>query len=146
MNNNGVTLIELLIVIIVLGIISAFSVISVANIVENTSIKADAHNAEVLEESVLTAYEEGVIIIKNNRLYNTVSKRAYSGTGSWFFEDMDPYLDIRVRPQSKVAANPYNVDGDKQYKFWFTVRGRDVDLFYYDENRDKVILNTFTLD
>jgi|LGVF01.2.fsa_nt_gb type IV pilus assembly protein PilA len=44
-NNKGVTLVELLIVIVVLGIISAFAVPAVGNIIENTrkdSIHADA--------------------------------------------------------------------------------------------------------
>jgi hypothetical protein len=58
-----------------MGILAAFSINVVGNIVESTAIKADEHNAEVLEEVITTAFDDGVLIIKNNRLFNTVSNR-----------------------------------------------------------------------
>jgi hypothetical protein len=80
-----------------------------------------------------------VLIIKNNRLFNTVSNRWYSGTGSWFNDDMLLYLDSRVRPQSKVASHNNNLDGDHKYKFWFSVKNNTVDIFYYDDTKAKII-------
>ena len=145
MNKFGVTLIELLIVIVVMGLIAAFSVITVGNIVENTAVKVDEQNAEILEDVMKTAYLDGTLTIKNNRVWNNSSNRGYSGTGSWFFEDMDGYLENRVRPQSEVAKNRHNIDGDGLYKFWFLVSGDDVSIFYWDENRQRVILSTFEM-
>ncbi len=51
MNNKGVTLIELLIVIVVLGIISAFAVPSVSAIIENTEKDKVYNAALIIEES-----------------------------------------------------------------------------------------------
>lgn len=48
MKNNGVTLVELLIVIVVTGIIAAFTVVSVGNIIENTQISVDSYNVDEL--------------------------------------------------------------------------------------------------
>jgi prepilin-type N-terminal cleavage/methylation domain-containing protein len=146
MNNRGITLLELLIVVVVLGIVGSFGVVAVGNIVENTAKKVDQENAEILEDVIKTAAVDGTLIIQSNRLYNTSSNRAYSGTGSWFFEDMKGYIDNRVRPQSEVAKNNYNKDGDSKYKFLFSVKNGDIEIFYYDSNKTKIVLVTFRID
>ncbi|MEC9484394.1 MAG: prepilin-type N-terminal cleavage/methylation domain-containing protein [Candidatus Izemoplasma sp.] len=51
MNNKGVTLIELLIVIVVLGIISAFAIPAVGNIIENTEKGAVYNDALQIENA-----------------------------------------------------------------------------------------------
>jgi prepilin-type N-terminal cleavage/methylation domain-containing protein len=48
MNQKGLTLIELLIVIVVVGIISGFTIIQVGNIVENSRISVDSFNLSTL--------------------------------------------------------------------------------------------------
>lgn len=51
MNNKGVTLIELLIVIVVLGIISAFAIPAVGTIIENTEKDAIVADALAIENA-----------------------------------------------------------------------------------------------
>lgn len=146
MNNKAVTLVELLIVIVVMGIISAFSVISVGNIIENTNQKVDDGNVEILEDAIQKAAYDGTLKIQNNKIYNTVSNRSYSGTGTWFFEDMLGYIENRVQPQSEVAQNNYNKDGNNGSKFLFYVKNGDISIFYYDSDKNKIVLNTFRID
>lgn len=145
MKNRGVTLIELLIVIVVMGIIATFTIILVDDIIENTKDKVDLRNAEILEDTIKQAYYFGDIEIRNNRLYNTVSERAYSGTGTWFFDDMDGYIDNRVEVQSEVGQNNYNLNGG-YYKFWFDLDGTEVTIYYYNSERQKVNIYTFILE
>ncbi|PIC58044.1 prepilin-type cleavage/methylation domain-containing protein [Sporosarcina sp. P12(2017)] len=47
-NNKGLTLVELLGVIVILGIISAIAIPSISNIVVNTRIKSEKNNAVLL--------------------------------------------------------------------------------------------------
>ncbi len=145
MNYKGITIVELLITIVVMAIIATFTIITVGDIIKNTRDNVDLRNAEMLEDTIKQAYDFGEIEIRNNRLYNTVSERAYSGTGTWFFEDMDGFIDNRVEVQSEVGANKHNLNGG-YYKFWFDVSGNEVTIFYYDENKDKVNIHTFILD
>ncbi len=51
MNNKGVTLIELLIVIVVMGIISAFAIPAVGSIIENTQLDAVYADAIAVENA-----------------------------------------------------------------------------------------------
>jgi len=55
MNNKGVTLIELLIVIVVMGIISAFAIPAVGTIIENTQ-KDSVYNDALLFENAAKMY------------------------------------------------------------------------------------------
>lgn len=147
MKNKGVTIVELLIVIVVMGLIASFTIVIVDDIIENTRESVDVRNAEILENAIKQAYYHGEIEIRNNRLYNTVSERSYSGTGSWFFEDMTGYIDNRVTVQAEIGQNSHNIDGGGQYyKFWFRVQGENVTIFYWDEDKDRVELLTFTLN
>ena len=145
MNNKGVTLIELLIVIVVMGIIAGFTIILVDDIIDNTKDKVDLRNAEFLEDAITQAYYFGDIEIRNNRLYNTVTERAYSGTGTWFFDDMGGYIDNRVEVQSEVGHNNHNLNGG-YYKFWFLLDGHEVTIYYYDSDKTRVEIYTFILD
>lgn len=143
MNMKGLTLIELLIVIVVIGIIAGFAIPTYTGIVSRAQEAADDYNLEYLGDTIETAYYDGTLIIKNNRLYNTKSERSYSGTGSWFVEDMKEYLGSRLVPQIQEAQNPYNKDsGDGFYKFWFDIEDDHVNIFYYDTNKDKVVVAT----
>ena len=53
-NNNGVTLVELLIVIVVMGIIAAFSIPAVGTIIENTNKDAILNDAIQIEQASKT--------------------------------------------------------------------------------------------
>lgn len=146
MRDKGVTLIEVLIVIVIMGIIAAFAVPTIGNIVENAQSEVDDYNIEFLATTIETAYADGTLTIKNNRLYNNSTNRGYSGTGSWFVEDMGPYIGNRVIPQLEEANNSYNKDsGDGLIKYWFQVDGNNVHIYYWNDSREKVILTTAEL-
>ena len=90
---------------------------------------------------------EGNIIIRNGRLYNTISRRGYAGTGSWFYEDFDGYIKNKIIPESSLAQNNHNYDqGTGMYKFLFSVKGEEVTIYYFDHNRSRVNLHSFTLN
>ncbi|PAT01575.1 hypothetical protein CI105_05740 [Candidatus Izimaplasma bacterium ZiA1] len=146
MNQKGVTLIELLIVIVVMGIIAAFSIVALDDIITNTSEQVDEYNVKLLEDKIELAIADGTLTIRNNKLYNTVTKRSYAGTGSWFVEDMLNYLGSRVIPIVPEAKNIHNLDGgDGNYKFWFGVKTNKVEIFYYDISRTKVVLGEIAI-
>lgn len=145
MNNKGVTLIELLIVIIVMGILATVAISNIGSIIENQRQKVDQANAEYLSEVISLAYLDGNISIKNNRLYNNDTERGYTGTGSWFFEDMSGYVQNRIVPEATIAQNRHNVNGST-YRFLFSVSGQEVTVFYYNENRGRIDLHTFELE
>jgi prepilin-type N-terminal cleavage/methylation domain-containing protein len=145
MNNKGVTLMELMIVIIVMGILAAFTTMSISSIVENQKEKVDQANAEYLGDAISLAYLDGNIIIQNNRLWNTSTNRGYAGTGSWFYDDMAGYISNRLVPQASIAENTYNASGGT-YRFLFSVSGNQVTVYYYDPSKTRINLHTFTLE
>ncbi len=68
MNSKGLTLIELLIVIVVLGIIAAFAVGNVDAITDNARVGVDSYNLDVLNE--VTEKYGNTISIVNNDIFN----------------------------------------------------------------------------
>ena len=145
MNSKGVTLVEMLIVVIVMGIIASISIISITTIIENQREKVDQANAEFLGDVISLAYLDGNIVIENNRLYNTTTERGYTGTGTWFFDDMGGYIQNRLVPEASIAQNKYNKNGGT-YRFLFSVNGDEVTVFYYDEAKKRIDLHAFTLE
>ena len=140
MNNRGMTLVELLIVIVVMGIIAAFTVVSVGNIIQNTTEKVDEYNAQFVADQMEDLFMLGTLEIKNGRAFNTLTNRSYSGTGKSFYTDLEGSIGSRVIPIIPEAQNNYNKTGDGVYKFWFQVDGDEVNIFYWDEDKERVIL------
>ena len=136
---------ELMIVIIVMGILAFFATMSVSGILENQRKKVDQANAEYLGDAIGLAHLDGNISIKNGRLYNNDTERGYGGTGTWFFDDMEGYIQNRIVPRASIAQNRHNANGGT-YRFLFSVTGNDVTVFYYDEGRSRINLHTFTLE
>ena len=50
-NQKGMTLVELLAVIVILGLVAAIGTIAVGNIVDNSKTKADERKAEMIEQA-----------------------------------------------------------------------------------------------
>ena len=145
MNKRGLTLVELLIVIVVMSIIAGFTITSVGNIITNTQDGVDVLNAKQLEDALKQAYYNGEVEIRNNKFYNTISNRSYVGTGGWFFEDLAGYIDNRVEPQAAIAQNNYNKNG-AYYRFYFRISGNEVTVFYWDQDKVAVDIYTFILE
>lgn len=140
MNNKGVTLIELLIVIVVVGIVSAFGIVTVGDIIKNTADKVDNYNAEYIADAMEDLFQIGTLDIKNNKVHHTISNRSYSGTGKAFYKDMDGAFSSRIIPVTPEAQNDYNKTGDGVYKFWFLVETSVVKIYYWDKDKVKVII------
>ena len=58
MNQKGITIIELLIVIVVIGLISAFGVVAVGNIIENTREDSFVNTANTMVSAATNAYNQ----------------------------------------------------------------------------------------
>ncbi len=103
-NHKGVTLVELLIVIVVLGVIASISLVAVGRVVQNTRINVDHENAERLNQSTRlyrlsnpnqTAFEEGVLssealmVLLNEEGFidDIVEPQARDGSFSWDFDN-----------------------------------------------------------
>jgi type IV pilus assembly protein PilA len=82
MNNKGVTLVELLIVIVVLGIISAFAIPAVGTIIENAE-KSSVYNDALMIENAAKLY------CQDN--YEVCEDSGFSNTLAW--EDIYSYVD-----------------------------------------------------
>ena len=140
MNNKGLTLVELLVVIVVMGIVASFTVVSVGNIIQNASEKVDEYNAQFVAEQMEDLFLIGTLEIKSGRVYNTITKRGYSGTGKSFYTDLEGEIGSRVIPIVPEAQNNYNKTGDGVYKFWFQVKGDIVNIYYWNEDKEIVII------
>lgn len=104
MTNKGVTLIELLIVIVVLGIISAFSVVAVGEIIKNTKIKADLNNLDTLNQATENYVNRD----------NITTTDVFEGIDTDYYR-IDSllslgYIDQRITPQQEDASFGWNVD------------------------------------
>ena len=97
MNNKGVTLIELLIVIVVLGIISAFAIPAVGSIIENTERGAVYNDALQVENAARVFCQENATIdicdgSANNTLY-VDDADITTGTTQETYGGLEDYID-----------------------------------------------------
>lgn len=103
MNNKGVTLIELLIVIVVLGVIGGFTIVQVSSIVDNSRIEVDSFNLSTLTsvtENFAEAYPSGTSDVFDG--YSDNDARMLALVDSKF-------LDTRIVAQQKDAYFDWNV-------------------------------------
>jgi type IV pilus assembly protein PilA len=98
MNNKGVTLVELLIVIVVLGIISAFAIPAVGTIVENAE-KSSVYNDALMVENAAKLYCQD----------NSSDTTCDSGTLT--FTEFGPYIDGLVAADYANTLTATTSDG-----------------------------------
>lgn len=67
MNNKGLTLIELLIVIVVLGILSAFGAVAVSEVLSNLREVSFVANSEIIVDAAVTAHASGASLFDDNK-------------------------------------------------------------------------------
>lgn len=100
----GVTIVELLIVITVMGIISAFGYVAVDTIIDNTRAKADIHNLDTLNKATENFITYG----------NIDTEDAFEGLNSDYFRiehlHQTGYLDTIIETQQNDAEFRWNVD------------------------------------
>lgn len=103
-NNQGVTLIELLIVIVVLGIISAFAIPAVGTIISNTEKDAILADAIGIENAAKLYCASNTCIATQSLTYDQLDDYVQSFDADYYEETKDGGATIATR----------NTDGD-----WF---------------------------
>jgi len=102
-NQNGITLVELLIVIVVLGVISSVAVFSFGNLVENTRVSTDEVNAERLNQST-----------RLFKISNPDREDFYDQNNSWLdlmtILNEEGFLDGMVEPLARDGEFSWDFD------------------------------------
>ncbi|MCK5128262.1 MAG: prepilin-type N-terminal cleavage/methylation domain-containing protein [Clostridiales bacterium] len=146
LNKKGFTLLELILVIAIIAVLAAVAVPVYSNIKEQSKDNVDLYNSKLVADVVNRGLLDGVLEVRalnGNQLYNTVSNRAYVGTGSWFFEDMNDYIYTRVEPIGQESGNDNNTDpGDSLQKFFFDIDDDTIYVYYNDADNSKVYLDS----
>lgn len=112
-NNKGVTITELLIVLVVLGIISAFSVVAVGNVLANTRLSADKQSISSLNIATeyYSFYNEGSPIFDTETSDETKIQLLFS----------EGFLDKYAITQSKDAS----FEWDEDNLVWMLIIGEE---------------------
>ena len=103
MNNKGLTLIELLIVIVVVGVISGFTIIQVGTIIKNSRVSVDSFNLSTLNavtEKFADSHPSGTSDIFEGYNDDDARMTALVDAG---------YLDGKIREQQDGATFEWNV-------------------------------------
>ena len=133
MNKKGFTLVELIVVVAIIAILAAIAVPNFMGLIDKAEETVDEANAKIATQALSFGFLDGTLIVRNNKVFNTISNRAYSGTGSWFIADMGKYLGSAVSPLSNEAGSGNNLDGGTgKVKFLFKISGNEVVVFYND--------------
>lgn len=122
MNNKGVTLAELLIVIVVMGIIAAITAVSVSNIVGDSKIKVDTFNLSTL--NIVTERYSYDNVPVNNDIFNRFS------TNDERISELKVkgYIEGSVKPQQSGAYFDWDVDNQQ----WVLVGGEVISSIVID--------------
>lgn len=99
MNHKGVTLIELLIVVVVIGIIAAFSLVLVGNVIENSRQSAFVNTATTMKNAASKAYS------KNDDLWNdnVATLQELIDNDYMYVDSTDPWGESYDMEDSKVT-------------------------------------------
>lgn len=134
MNSKGLTLIELLIVVVVLGIIATFAVIALGDTVSHSRIEADSHNLMVLNQatnkySTTLSTSDGVFhgITEDN---SRIDKLITSG-----------FIDRTITAQQDSATFEWSIDHQK----WNLIGGVLSDT-YFEVSLDSYDFSSQTIE
>ena len=145
MDKRGVTLIELLVVIVVLGIVASTGVVVVGNIIRNTQEKVDAHNQQFLVDTLEGLFLDGTLEMQGNKVYSNETGKSYGGTGKSFYSGLEGYIANRIFPLVEEAQNSYNQTSDGLYRYRFREKDGDLEIYYFDDNKDVVVVATVNI-
>ena len=113
MNNKGMTLAELLIVIVVMGIIAGITAISVSNIISDSKIKVDSFNLSTLN-IVTERYSYDNNIINNDVFYNLTNNKDRIS-----LLKTNGYIEGPVKAQQSGAYFDWDIDN----QIWILIGG-----------------------
>ncbi|PRO64901.1 pilus assembly FimT family protein [Alkalicoccus urumqiensis] len=135
-NQKGLTLVELLAVVVILGIIAAIAVPSIGGIIENSREDAQVANAETLHDAARLAVigenvTEDTALYVNNNDDNDMSNSSNFGNeidlneGGYLGDDfLDPMNDNAAYEEAYVE---YTADTDS---FTITMTGEDSESYF----------------
>lgn len=130
MNSKGVTIIELLVVIVVMGIVSGFSIVMAGNIIENTRLSVDKETVNTLNSA--TNYYS----LYNGK--NTIFDETSSDSEKLQLLFTEGYVDKLITTQSKDAS----FEWDDENLFWYLVSdGSAIALSPYGNSFQEIVPN-----
>lgn len=100
MSNRGVTIVELLIVIVVLGLIAAFSIVAVGTIIENTREESFLNTAQTMIEAAQNAFNQNDTLFDDN----VATMQELKDGGYLDVPDNDPWGEPYDTTNSYVTA------------------------------------------
>ncbi len=142
MKQRGVTIVELLITIVVMAIIASISIITVGNIIRNAREDVDEYNQQFLVDTLEDMFLDGTIEMKGNNIYHPESGKSFSGTGRVFYRELEGYFGNRIFPLVEEAQNNYNKTGDGIWRYRFRQKNGDLEIYYFNDDKDVVIVAT----
>ncbi len=145
MNQEGVTLLELLIVVVVIGIVATFTVQSFTGVLGKTKEYVDEINVKYISRKLEELFITDVLEVNGNKIYNNETRRNYTGTGRVFYRDLESYLGKRIIPITDEVQNDYNKTSDRYYRYRFDVHEEYVDIYYFDVDKSKVVVGRINI-
>ena len=122
-NNKGETLVELLIVIVVMGIIAAFAIPSVGNIIENTNKDAILNDAIQVENAAKLICVQTVCAADEALTYGEIAPYIDGLTGTYYTEvavGTDDLEIARLSGGSWTVRLVATVSGEWEFIGWDT--------------------------
>jgi|GEM_PF-6195817 prepilin-type N-terminal cleavage/methylation domain-containing protein len=141
MNQKGITLIELLIALIVMGIIATFTIQSFTNVLGDTKAYVDEVNAKYIADKLEELFIMDVLEVNGAKVHNNETGKNYTGTGRVFYGDLEPYFGKRIIPLQDDLQNDYNKTKDGYYRYRFDVFEDHIDIYYFDLDKNKVVIS-----
>jgi prepilin-type N-terminal cleavage/methylation domain-containing protein len=137
-DNRGVTLVELLVVVVILSIIATVSVIAIGNIIQNQRDKAFVGNAYMLVEAArLYLTEQQIQGQSVGRIpYQLLVER------DWMEELIDPYTSTKLNHQenhSYVSVKDGTVEG-------VCLKGHTKNLCFFDGSVQPIPLKALSVE
>jgi len=134
MNSKGLTLIELLIVVVVIGIIATFAVVAFGDTVDHSRIEADSHNLMILNNAT---DKYATTVSTNSDIFDGInedSSRISTLISSGF-------IDRPIIPQQESASFEWDIDNQK----WNLIGGELSDT-YFETSYDSYDFSSNTLE
>ncbi len=133
MNSKGLTLIELLIVMVITGIIATFAITAFGDTITNSKIEADSHNLMVLNKATykyattLTVTDDIFDGLSNDEV--RISELISSG-----------FIDRKVEAQQESAYFEWNITNQK-----WTLNGGELSDTYFDVSLESYDWSSHTI-
>lgn len=139
-NEKGLTLIELLAVVVILGIIAAIAVPSISNIIDNSKKDAHVSNALLIINAARLAEVSNATVGTGTTAKNV--KTELEGTNGLSLADLVTSGYLEAAPKDPDAENAYEIGTVKKDKstgkYSITLKGAKINKTVTEENLNKL--------